>query len=167
MGYHTSRRDNKWWLSHYHNSIMKRELDLQFCNNILSPCADYFSFAQAIFQFSQDIPTVINHRAGYYFRGFVGEIPLSGSEDYRNIFSGEISRTINSFLPPPQWIDFYTLRGYVVVVRREKLFSEEGEVTVGFFPDWRISSEDDDIRQSENIETPPFCYRYHDQFIFL
>ena len=38
------------------------------------------------------------------------------------------------------------------------MFSEEGEVTVGFFPDWRISSEDDDIRQSENIETPPFCY---------
>ena len=74
--------------------------------HLSSPCADYFLIAQENFQFSEDIPTVINHRAGKgwldYFRGFVGEIPLSGSEDYRNIFSNEISRTINSFLPPPQ-----------------------------------------------------------------
>ena len=37
------------------------------------------------------------------------------------------------------------------MVRREKLFSE---VPVGFFPNWRLSTEEDDIRQSENIETP-------------
>ena len=49
---------------------------------------------------------------------------------------------------------FSYTRGYVVVVWREKLSSEEGEVPVGFFPDWRISTEKDDIRQSENIETP-------------
>ena len=71
-----------------------------------APSADYFVFAQAIFQFSKDVPTVINHRAGKgwldYFRGFVGEITLSGSEDYCNIFPSKISRTINSFLPPPQ-----------------------------------------------------------------
>ena len=118
---------------------------------LFTPCADYFSFVQAIFQFSEDIPTVINHRAGYYFRGFVGEIPLSGSEDYRNIFSGEISRTINSFLPPPQWTDFYTLPGYEVVLwskRRGRSGSvKKQKLLLGFF---LIGGY---IRQSENIKT--------------
>ena len=58
---------------------------------LLSPSTDYFIFAQAIFQFSEDVPTVINHRAGKgwldYFRGIVGKIPLSGSEDYRIIYT--------------------------------------------------------------------------------
>ena len=101
---------------------------------------------------------MINHRAGKgwldYFRGIVGEIPLSGSEDYRNIFSSEITRTINSFLPPPQLIDFYTLRGYTLLMCGGRSCSAKKEKLHFFFPDWRISTEEDDIRQSENIETP-------------
>ena len=58
---------------------------------ITPPCADYFVFAQAIFfQISEDVPTVINQHAGKgwldYFWGIVGEIPLSDSEDYRNMY---------------------------------------------------------------------------------